>query len=143
MSKRHKERTIELSPEVLKRVKHVYQSWDEHLQKHADRNGTPTPPAIREAKVDKPLSVPEVSLQAEIARYIIREGEHFDEIWEQLLSMIETSPFLQHGYRNLQNPNLAWLFQVGGRGRGIDRVLSGTYEVHNNSGAYFAPDEGV
>jgi hypothetical protein len=41
-----------------------------------------------------------------------------------VLEQARMNPFLQHGYGQLKDPNLAWLFMPSPKGRGIDRVSS-------------------
>ncbi len=139
MSKRYRKlKQITVSSEIRQKARYVYTSWDEALQEHAQRRGTTMPPELKSDT--KPLS--ETSLAAAICVWVEEQGEDFESTWGGLLEKIPTSRFLQKGYGQLKDPNLAWLFTTSSKGRGIERVLDGAYD-HWKGGRFSGPEEGI
>jgi hypothetical protein len=117
----------------------IYKSWDEKLQKYAHRRGTPIPIELKRTWNNPPLTA--TSLAAAICHWVDEQGQDVDEIWNMVLAAVETTPILQHGYGQLKDPNLAWLFTPSVNGTGIERVLDGRY--HWQAGHISSADEGV
>jgi hypothetical protein len=120
-------------------VRHIYKSWNEALQTHHGREGTwmPTPLRSDTQRIERD------TLPATICLWVEELGiDNARETWEQLLLKVPTSSMIAEGYRNANPANLSWIFKNDGKGRGIDRILDGTYEMFKGGLGYDA-SEGI
>ncbi len=84
------------------------------------------------------------TLPAAICEWIEELGvEAATETWNALLERIPDSHFMKQGFRNLEPPNLTWLFMNSGKGRGLNRFLDGAYDNWKAGSAWYDPTEGV
>ena len=132
-----KQRFMTVTPDTREKARYLWTSWNEHLEKYANRKGTLMPVELKSDTA--PLR--EQSLAAAVCVWIENQGEDFSEQWNAVLERVKSTQFLQKGYGNLKNPNLAWLFRMTPRGRGIDRVLEGWYDVWREG--YSFSEDGV
>src|SRR5580704_428505 len=98
MSRRFKKvRYLEVDLETREKARYVWISWNEQLEKYANRFGTVMPVELKSHTV----KISEVSLAAEVCRWILHQDESFNEAWAAVLERVKTTGFLQKGYRNL------------------------------------------
>ena len=138
MSRHAKVQYICPSVNVRRTVRWIYESWRLALEKVGRKDSTWMASSLR----SDTQRVEKLSLAGTICLWVEELGvEEAVKVWEALLKRVPTSEFLKKGYRNLNPPNLAWLFSYSSNGRGHDRVLEGVYD--NWHGARYYSEEGV
>ena len=142
MSRRYQKfNTISPPLELRVQVRGIYSSWDRTIKYFAKRESFKESYVPNQLKSDsKPI--PASSLAAAICHWVEEQGCGWKSAWEEVLEQARINPFLQHGYGQLEDPNLAWLFMPSPKGRGIDRVLDGIYD-NWKPGRFSHPEEGI
>jgi hypothetical protein len=110
MCKRYEKfNTISPPLEVRCQVRKIYSSWDWVIKYQAKRENFKESYVPNQLKSDT-TPIPASSLAAAICHWVEEQGCDWKAAWEEVVEQARNNPFLQHGYGQLKDPNLAWLF---------------------------------
>jgi hypothetical protein len=127
---KYKVRTVKVPLEIRRKSRIIYETWQQALEQHTDREGTRMAPELKSDT--KPLI--KNSLAHAICNWIEQNPDTWVNDWATILHKIsEGDKFLHKGYGNLRAPNLAWLFgHTKNSDLGINRVIDGTQDLYKN-----------